>query len=188
MIIKNNFYVITGGPGSGKTSLLQELQFRGVRCVPEVAREIIREQVFKDSNVVPWKDAKAYSMVMLQHSVRDFISLMNTEELHFFDRGIPDAYGYAQLMNVDQEEMLLRSVNNYRYNRTVFILTPWADIYVNDQERKQDFKIAVETYLILRATYSRLSYKIVEVPCLPVFQRADFVLNNIDQQHGISKR
>ena len=38
-----NLYVITGGPGSGKTTVLAELERQGFRCAPEVARQIIQE-------------------------------------------------------------------------------------------------------------------------------------------------
>lgn len=44
--MRDNFYIITGGPGAGKTTLLEELSRYKVRCVPEVARQIIREQMF----------------------------------------------------------------------------------------------------------------------------------------------
>ena len=40
-----NFYVITGGPGSGKTTVLAELMRLGHRCIPEDARAVIQEQV-----------------------------------------------------------------------------------------------------------------------------------------------
>jgi predicted ATPase len=49
MTVKNlyneGFYVLTGGPGAGKTTLLNQLEEMGYMCVPEVAREIIREQM-----------------------------------------------------------------------------------------------------------------------------------------------
>ena len=37
--------VVSGGPGAGKTTLVDELKRRGFCCVPEVARQIIQEQV-----------------------------------------------------------------------------------------------------------------------------------------------
>ncbi len=40
----NNFYIITGGPGVGKTTLLEELKNRNYQIVPEIARELIKEQ------------------------------------------------------------------------------------------------------------------------------------------------
>jgi len=39
------FYVITGGPGVGKTSLVSELNKFGFLTVPEDARKIIKEQI-----------------------------------------------------------------------------------------------------------------------------------------------
>ena len=38
-----NLFIITGGPGAGKTTVLTELQRLGFTCVPEVARQIIQE-------------------------------------------------------------------------------------------------------------------------------------------------
>ncbi|WP_435102063.1 AAA family ATPase [Arhodomonas sp. AD133] len=35
-------FVITGGPGAGKTTVLATLEERGYHCVPESAREMIR--------------------------------------------------------------------------------------------------------------------------------------------------
>lgn len=35
---ENYFYVITGGPGVGKTTLLNELKNRGFTVFPEIAR------------------------------------------------------------------------------------------------------------------------------------------------------
>lgn len=39
------FHVITGGPGSGKTSLLNALRSRGYNCSVEAGRGIIQDQV-----------------------------------------------------------------------------------------------------------------------------------------------
>ncbi|WP_279157967.1 AAA family ATPase, partial [Parabacteroides goldsteinii] len=44
MLIKTGLYVITGGPGTGKTSLIEELKIVGYQTVKEVARDIIKEQ------------------------------------------------------------------------------------------------------------------------------------------------
>ena len=42
-IISSNFFILTGGHGSGKTTVLDELAKRGYLIVPEVARVIIKE-------------------------------------------------------------------------------------------------------------------------------------------------
>ena len=54
MIYKPNFFIITGGPGVGKTTLLEVLAKQGFPYVPEVARKIIREQVSQNGDALPW--------------------------------------------------------------------------------------------------------------------------------------
>ncbi|MDH6308694.1 putative ATPase [Dysgonomonas sp. PFB1-18] len=176
---KTNFYIITGGPGVGKTTLLDELARRGYHYVPEVARDIIRQQIATGGDALPWADARKYSDMMLSRSVDDFVRLSVSDELYFFDRGIPDTYGYERLIGLDMSEKLKEAVAIYRYNPVVFILPAWKEIYETDSERKQDFEEAVATYHVMTEIYSELGYTPVEVPTLPVKERADFVLNQL---------
>ena len=41
--------VITGGPSSGKTSIIDKLQSLGHKCLEEVSREIIKERKIETS-------------------------------------------------------------------------------------------------------------------------------------------
>ncbi|MFA4868265.1 MAG: AAA family ATPase [Pedobacter sp.] len=180
MIIKTNFHIITGGPGGGKTTLINELQQKQINGIPEVAREIIKDQLKNNGQALPWKNAKEYSKLMLSHSIRDYVKLLDTKDLYFFDRGIPDTYAYERLMKFDDDENLNLIANKYRYNKAVFILPPWEEIYIMDSERKQDFQLAKETYNMIKDTYERLNYDLIEVPCLAVSERADFILKRLN--------
>ncbi|MDL2214671.1 AAA family ATPase [Dysgonomonas sp. OttesenSCG-928-M03] len=182
MIQKNNFYIITGGPGVGKTTLIEELEHRGYNCIPEVAREIIRYQMEIQGDALPWLDAKKYSKMMLSYSIRDFVDLSGSDKLYFFDRGIPDTYGYEKLMNFDTDHDLKVAVQKYRYNKTVFILPPWEKIYHTDNERQQDFSVAVDTYEVMKYSYKQLGYELCEVPLLAVEDRADFVIEKLNEK------
>ena len=44
MLNSKGLYVITGGPGTGKTSLIEALERDGLKTIKEVARDIIKEQ------------------------------------------------------------------------------------------------------------------------------------------------
>lgn len=179
MIVKNNFYIITGGPGAGKTTLLNELRKNGYNCVPETARNIIKEQVEAGGRALPWDDTRVYSDLMLSRSVQDFINLKDREDIYFFDRGIPDTYGYEVLVGFDIGNVLKNAVEQYRYNPLVFILPPWREIYETDSERKQDFRTAIDTYKVMVDVYKNLGYIPVEVPLLPVSERVDFVIREL---------
>ena len=41
----DRFFVLTGGPGSGKTTLIEALRVAGFAAAPEAGRGIIRDQV-----------------------------------------------------------------------------------------------------------------------------------------------
>ncbi len=49
---KPNFFILTGGPGSGKTSVLTALAQKGFLTVPEVGRKIIKEQQLIGGNAL----------------------------------------------------------------------------------------------------------------------------------------
>ncbi len=69
---KNNFYVISGGPGVGKTTLLTELNKSGSIVVPEIARQLIKEQQDKNGEALPWKNKELYKRLMFDRSIKSF--------------------------------------------------------------------------------------------------------------------
>jgi len=67
-----NLLVITGGSGSGKPTVLRELEKKGFRCAPEVARQIIKEQVRDGGKALPWADRALYTDLMLRRSIQSY--------------------------------------------------------------------------------------------------------------------
>ena len=176
IVISNNaYFIITGGPGVGKTTLLAELRRRGSRCVDEVARDIIRQQVRDGGNALPWGDTMRYAELMHQRSVATYQEAGDKGPV-FFDRGIPDTLSYLRLTGRDIPAAMDEDAREMRYNRIVFILPPWQEIYGTDTERKQDWPEAVRTYEQLRETYEEYGYQLVELPKTAVEERADLLL------------
>ena len=68
----DNFYILTGGPGVGKTSVLDELQKSGYIVMPETARAIIKEQMAVDGEALPWKNKESYMRLMLEASAESY--------------------------------------------------------------------------------------------------------------------
>jgi len=179
MIQKDNFFILTGGPGSGKTSVLYELRNQGCKCVEEVGRKIIKQQLSTGGDAIPWKDAQAYAELMLEYSINDYVSLEGSEDIYFFDRGIPDTYGYERLVGLDVSQSLLYALRDYRYNSKVFIFPPWKEVYENDNERKQDFQEAMDTYNMMMSVYVELGYELIIVPITTIQERVNFLLSNV---------
>ncbi len=177
-----NFYVISGGPGAGKTTLLNELEDRGYLVVPEEARRIIKGEIERQGEGLPWKDKATYADLMLKASVNTYIHLkqQQIQTKVFFDRGILDTVCYMQMENLILTKETEILVTTYRYNQKVFLLPPWAEIYETDSERKQTYAEAVDTFEQMKATYIRYGYEIIEVPKDAVKNRADFVLKTLN--------
>ena len=173
-----NLFVLTGGPGAGKTSVLSELEKRGYQVVPEVARQIIQEQVRDGGRALPWADRKLYTDLMLARSVESYLEHSTASRPIFFDRGIPDTLGYARLTGM--EEGGARSASqDYRYAPFVFVAPPWEEIYRTDEERKQDFDEAVRTCELVARAYQDCGYEIVELPKAVPSERAEFILEHV---------
>ena len=83
-------FVVTGAPGSGKTSILWELVRLGFLGVNEPAREILAEQRANGGNGVYDKHPQLFCDLMLERAIVDYQRLGGAGEPAFFDRGIPD--------------------------------------------------------------------------------------------------
>ena len=94
------FYIVTGGPGSGKTSLLEALHSRGYACSTEAGRGIIQDQVSIAGRALPWADRSLFAELMLSWEMRSYRIAQEAAGPVFFDRGVPDVLGYLRLIGV----------------------------------------------------------------------------------------
>jgi predicted ATPase len=97
-LINPNLFVVSGGPGSGKTTALRELWKLGFPYAPEVARQIIREQAQAGGTALPWNDREAYTLLMLRRSIESYLEHAHASRPTFSHREIPDALCYARLI------------------------------------------------------------------------------------------
>lgn len=177
---KDNFFVITGGPGMGKTTVIMALQELGYTCVPESGRDIIQQQVASGGEALPWRNREAFAALMFDQSLRDFNAHAGQTQPVFFDRGIADTIGYLTLCGLPVPATMPEAARRYPFNNRVFFTPPWPAIYEQDNERKQSFDEAVRTYEQLLRTYEELGYEAVILPKASVDDRVQFILSVID--------
>ena len=84
-------FVMTGGPGAGKTTILHALAARGYRYTAESARAIIRERLA--SGLSPRPPLEQFGHEILPRDIARYRETRVTDHPVFFDRGIVDALG-----------------------------------------------------------------------------------------------
>jgi len=177
---RNNFYIITGCSGGGKSTLLAALRARGFECVNEVGRQIVQQQLRIGGDGTPWQDQVKFRELLLSHYMSVFEQVAERKRPVFFDRGIPEGIGYSRLVNVPTLEHHRAAARIYRYAKKVFLTPPWREIFKTDEERRHSFEDALAEYELTLEVYPRFGYELVEIPKLPVAERVDFILRHVE--------
>ncbi|KTD62165.1 AAA family ATPase [Legionella spiritensis] len=175
---KHNYFILTGAMGAGKSTILKELRKLGFLCIDEPARQILAEQRAIEGSGVPEHDPKLFADLLLSRSIYQFKQMENRQGPVIYDRGIPDNIGYAKLFDLDCHSQT-KAAHQYQYNKQVLFLPAWEEIYENDDERKMTYSQAKLFGDDVRKIYEDLSYNIIEVPLLPPYERAEFIVNTI---------
>jgi len=177
-MVKNHYFLLTGAFGSGKSTLLERLRLRGVRAVVEPARPILAEQRSIQGNGLPDRDPRLFVELMLSRMLNNYGQNCTGPGPILFDRGVPDILAYAKLFGFDFPPGE-SAAKLYRYNPHVFIAPAWEQIYRTDDERTVPFSVARDFGSDVRAIYARLGYTLIDLPCVSVDERADFMLHHL---------
>ena len=178
--MKTRKIVITGGPGTGKTSVIRALEENGYKCLHEISREIIQEAQTKGVDQLFLKEPLLFSEMLLEGRIEQFKEAeINTENLLFLDRGIPDVVAYMDYFGNAYPPKFHRVCKEYIYDH-VFILPPWEQIYTADNERYETYEQAVEIHDELAKCYSQHGYNPIEVPSGTIEERINFILDHLE--------
>lgn len=177
-MVKKQIYIITGGPGFGKSALVEELRKHQYLCSDEFARDMIEEQQKSAGDLLPWKRPREFQEAILQLR-KDFFESVPPSTIAFADRAIPDQLAFARYRGFGTPTLLKRSVEEYRYARQVFITPPWPEIYRNDAIRSESLEEAILIHQSIIDTYAELNYEIVELPLATVKERMNYLLQII---------
>jgi predicted ATPase len=173
----NTCVLISGCSGGGKSTLLAELAARGFSVFEEPGRRIVRQELERGGEALPWTNLAAFAQAAIALSLEDHAAAAKRSGWTFFDRGLVDAA--AALQHATGEALREDLLTAHRYHERVFLTPPWPEIYENDPERKHGFEDAVAEYERIAMLLPKLGYDVVILPKVPVSERADFLLASL---------
>jgi len=171
--------VITGGPGTGKSSLINELMRQNFFCMDEISRKVTLDARENGIEQLFLKEPLLFSQLLLEGREQQFLMAeKENADFVFFDRGIPDVHGYMNYIGVDYPDTYKEKSLKYRYT-TIFMTPPWQEIYQSDNERYESYEQSLAIHNHLKKTYIELEYSILNVPIGTVKDRVQFILNSV---------
>lgn len=173
-------YVITGAPSTGKSSVITELRNMNFECHGEIARDIIKENQENNLNIFPWVNMKEFSDMVYSRMKTTLSTIEN--DLCFLDRSVVDLIGYMNFADEAAPKNYSELAKSANYAEKVFIMPLWESIYINDNERKESIEQAKNIDLNLRKAYTEHGFTLIDVPLLPIKERAQFIINEIELQ------
>jgi len=170
--------VITGAPGTGKTSIINQLKKLGHSCSNEISRELIVQQLAIGGNILPWKNQIAFENQIANKRYKQYLDSPENC-ICFFDRSSIDCIAYLNLNKLESTSQIIDIIKKCNFNKTVFYTPIWEEIYVNDTERKENIEQAINIEKEIIFAYKSFGHSLIPIPKLHINERADFILSKI---------
>ena len=176
IVEKTNWYIITGGPSTGKSKTIDHLAYLGYLIRPEVARILIDDELSKGKTIQEIRgDEKSFEHKILKIKI-ETEETAPKDNLIFWERGMPDSIVYLKKYRGDFD-LALQLCKKRRY-MGVFILD-LLPTYEKDYARTESSQKAREIHEALYNCYLEFGYKVVRVPVAPISERAQYIIKQV---------
>ena len=171
-----NWYVITGGPSTGKTTVINLLTEKGYKTTIEHARHYIDTMKEEGRTVEEIRTNKRkFQLGVLDMQIEQEAELSPSETV-FLDRAIPDAMAYYRFLKLEYDKILLDAMKEVAYKK-IFILDRLP--FVNDYARTEDEQAQKLIHQLIIEVYQSLGFPVVFVPVISPDERVEFILKNL---------
>jgi len=171
-----NWFVITGGPSTGKTTVINLLTERGYKTTIEHARHYIDTMKEEGRTVEEIRaNKRKFQLGVLDMQIEQEAELSPSETV-FLDRAIPDAMAYYRFLNLEYDKILLDAMKEVAYKK-IFILDRLP--FVNDYARTEDEQAQKLIHQLIIEVYQSLEFPVVFVPVISPDERVEFILKNL---------
>ena len=169
------FIVITGGPCSGKTTIIDALAGRGHTTVPEAATELIEDPGLEDLRTNPREFQLQVLLRQLENEQR-VLETASADSVVFLDRGVGDGFGYLRYHGIEPFEELDEAWSLARQRSRSILFFESRPDYQPASHRSETPAEARRIQEILLEDYRSRHDRVILIPWLPVEERLAAVL------------
>ena len=176
-MINTKKILITGGPGSGKTSIIDELEKKNFNCEHEIVRSLTIEGKKKGNDQAFLSDPLKFTKKLLDLRINQFNKIQENE-ITFYDRGVHDTLAYLKFIKVNIRDELINKCKKIKYNM-VFVLSPWKKIYQQDDCRYESFEESIKIFNEIIKIYEYFEMNTIILKQGTIDYRVDKILSHI---------
>lgn len=181
-------YIITGGPHSGKSSVIKLLEERGIQVLHETARLLIMEDQAKREadplfkQLYPWEDQRIFCRRCHERQKEREKGLEG--RFAVLDRSIIDNLAYAVVAGIELTKKIYLDIADAHYERQVFFFELLGQ-YMMDEQRKDSPEQVNAVHREIYNAYSGLGFEMITIPLFStdmetnIRARADMVFDHI---------
>jgi predicted ATPase len=180
-------YVLTGGPGSGKSAIILELERKGYHVVRDAAEDTIHLMQSKGIEK-PWENQYFEDHIYNLQAVREqHLEHLAEDEVVFIDRGVLDGMAYRQISGVG---MLCKYLSRQTHLRIpyagVFLIRNLGPTeYKKSKIRRETYGQALQIERRQFINYRDQGYDPVTVPADPLERRVKLILAKLNEKKAI---
>lgn len=189
--MKPRRYLITGGPGTGKTTIVQHLGILGYSTRQEAARKVIEWNLRNGGQILPWVDRDLFDSHLLSIMKKDY-KAKKSEEAIVFDGSVLDIIAWRKLLGRKTDNFEY-TIEDFIFEKKVFIPPPWKEIYFENDARPFKFVESARISNAIAKFYEKLGYEVIMIPKLSPMKRAQMISkiimnDNLQQTQKSHKR
>jgi predicted ATPase len=170
-LIDTKWAIITGTSCSGKTKVIERLNFLGFKTFPEASRIILDNEESKGNSV----EKVILNKKDFEEKIITFKVLMEEKadiaNLSFFDRSLIDSEAFIRLYDVKNVSIVKKMKYKYKY---VFLLDSLTLKTESKRFENDDQRLELRTHLI--NAYHNYGYELIKIGIDSIENRVNTIL------------